>query len=275
MPESGQTALRSQLPVLQDFSSLTAEKVVDLLNDCFRGKWGTVDYWKWKHSSRPGFRDRDVKVYIEDDEPIASFHVKRTPFQLSPGLVVDASMEGDIAVAPSHRGQRLIDDAHVAIGQELFKDGVVLRIGWTSPELFERYYKKRFGHLMLSTPTKRYRKILSTEHLTGVLREALENTTQQTIVKRLLQRRPLQIVLVISGFDPIMVSLSDSHVSCKIDSGAEPADFSLSLPYGLVAAARGRRLSLLRRIAIAIVRGEMRSRNLLRTLFRCLADLVH
>lgn len=134
--------------------------IVELLNSCFGDNWCSVESWEWKHSSRPGFEETDVGVFVTDEcgsrAPIACFHMGVVPFQLAPGLKVMTSVEGDFAVAPEFRGQGFPDAAHINFGNILLERGVTLRIGFAIREKYERLYRKRFGHISVPLTSVEY-----------------------------------------------------------------------------------------------------------------------
>jgi hypothetical protein len=255
--------------LVRNYSPEFEPGILRLLQASFGQAWGTRDYWRWKHTARPEFVPADVLVFTHEEKTIACFHLTVRRLRLGPGLEVSCSVEGDFAIDPGSRGGALAQNAYVQSAPRLVERSVVLRSGFSTPELYNRLYKPKFGHRMMPTVTAQYRKILSD----GALRAKLEDLGHKLRLhargQRLLKRGPLTIRFDISGFAPCQVAVKQDSSSCTGDVSA-PADLRVRIPYALLAAARMRPLPAALAAIRAILSGQVRVRGLARFLARWL-----
>jgi hypothetical protein len=211
--------------------------IVAILRASFGGKWGDGDFWRWKHSSRPGFVPADVAVFMDEGTAVACFHVSLRSLRLLPGLDVPCSIEGDFAIRPELRGAGLPQQAYLHAAPRLADRSVVLRAGFSSPELYNRVYKRKFGHRMIPTVTTQYRKILSDRALRGKLQDLGDKIRSRPSWQRLLKHRAANIRIEVVGFQPCSLELAHDSSRCTADL-PQRADLSLRLPYKVLAVPR-------------------------------------
>ena len=244
--------------------------VLRLLHLGFGEKWGDAAFWRWKNSARPGFSPLDVTAVTQAEEPVACFHLTLRTLQMGPGVSTRCSIEGDFAVEPRARGQRLPKRGYCYTTTSLVERSVVLRGGFSSLELFEHVYKPNFGHRMVPTVTAQYRKILSDRLLREKLREFGDRLRLRPRIQRLLEQRPLTVRLEITGFQPCDLVLTRGCASCTGNLAGHP-DLNVRAPYPLLAASRMRFIPALSILARSVLLGRARVRGLLRVLTRFVA----
>jgi hypothetical protein len=201
-----------------------------------RGAWGDREHWRWKHGERPGFSPEDVVLAVAGDEVIGSFHGAVLPLKLEEGLVVPMSFDGDYAVLPEYRKRDVAVRAHDLTDERLRARHVVFRGGFTSRELNERLYHRRFGYVFVPGVTTQYRKILGPGPLAPRVTALGESLCARPAVRRALAR-PLTMALAIPDFPPCHLVLGASGF--RLERGPAPArvpDAELRLPYPLLAA---------------------------------------
>jgi hypothetical protein len=251
---------------IRNFSADLEAGIVGILQTSFGEKWGDRDYWRWKHASRPGFVPADVVVFTDAGRPTACFHLSVRSLRLGPGLEFSCSFEGDFATEPRSRGAGLAQRAYLHSARHLVDRSVVLRAGFSTPELYERLYKPRFGHRMMPTVTSAYRKILSDEALRTKLREFGNELRSRPAWRRIAGRRAVAVRIAVNGFQPCTLSIAPESCSCTGDVAAR-ADLTVTVPYRLLAAARMRRSHAMFAVARALLAGQLRIRGLLRFVF--------
>ncbi len=257
---------------IRDYAVDLQPHIVDILQTGFGAKWGDTGYWRWKHSDRPGFSPADVVVCSALDKPIACFHLAVRTMRLAPGLDIRYSVEGDFAIRPDARGTGIPQKAYRYVAPRLVSRSVVVRVGFSSRELYQRVYKPTFGHAMLPAVTAQYRKILSD----GALRTKLQNFGNalrgRSWWQRLLRGQPLTIRMEVGGFQPCDLVL-DAHSSTCAASGTSRADVKIKMPYVLLTAPRMGILRMMLTATKAILRGQVRTSGLTRLLFRALVPV--
>ena len=252
---------------IRDYAVGLEPDIVAILRESFGEKWGDGDFWRWKHSSRPGFVPADVAVFTDEGTPVACFHVSVRSLHLLPGLDVPCSIEGDFAIRAELRGVGLPQQAYLYAAPRLAERSVVLRAGFSSPELYNRVYKRKFGHRMLPTVTTQYRKILSDRALRGKLQEFGDKLRSRPSWQRMLKHRAATIRIDVTGFQPCCLILTHDASHCTGDLPPRP-DLRLRMPYRVLAAPRLRPLPALFAVARAIFSGQLRSAGLMRILVR-------
>lgn len=253
--------------VFQSYRAEWEPGILRVLHTGFGQTWGDCAYWRWKHSLRPGFSPMDVTVVTQAEEPVACFHLALRSLQMGPGLSISCSVEGDFAIKPGARGRGLPRRGYSFTATSLAERSVVLRTGFSSPDLFERLYKPTFGHRKMPTVTAQYRKILSDRMLREKLRDFGDRVRSHPQVQRLLQQRPLTVQLEITGFQPCYLALTRDGANCTAESPGRP-DLWVRAPYPLLAASRMRRVPALFVLARNVLSGKVRVRGLMRILAR-------
>jgi hypothetical protein len=256
--------------VFNHFRAELEPGVLRVLHAGFGQNWGDSAFWRWKHSSRPGFSPLDVAVVTQSDKPVACFHLAVRSMRMGPGLTLRCSVEGDFAVEPGVRGRGLPKQGYRVTSGTLVERSVVLRAGFSSVELFEHVYKPNFGHRMMPTVTAQYRKILSDRALRERLRHVGNQLRLRPRMQRLLEQAPLTVRLEISGFQPCDLVLTRDSASCT-DNLARRPDLRIRAPYLLLAASRMRRLPAMCAFVRAFLSGQARVRGLVRVLGRFVA----
>lgn len=250
--------------------------VLRILHEGFGQKWGDGEYWRWKHASRPGFSPLDVAVMTDEGKPVACLHTTLRSLRLAPGVDVCCSIEGDFAIQPKARGKGLPRRGYCLTARVLAERSVVLRAGFTSPELFNLVYKPSFGHRMMPTVTAQYRKVLSDRLLRDKLRDLGEQLRLRPDAQRFLERGPLTVRLDVAGFQSCDMVIARDGARCTDNLAAHP-DLWVRVPYSVLAITRmlaatrvGHRATAYA-FARGLLSGQIRVRGLLRVLVRCVA----
>jgi hypothetical protein len=253
--------------VFQYYSAGLEPGILRILHTGFGEQWGDGAYWRWKNASRPGFSPMDITLVIQADQPVACFHLALRSLQMGPGLSIPCSVEGDFAIEPRARGRGLPRRGYSFTSASLAERSVVLRTGFSSPELFERLYKPTFGHRMMPTVTAQYRKVLSDRLLREKLQEFGDRVRSAPRMQRLLEQRSLTVRLEITGFQPCDLVLASAGARCT-DRGTGRPDLRVHAPYPVLAASRMQRVPALFVLARNILSGQVRVRGLMRVLAR-------
>lgn len=254
------TAARPDLPStpleIRDHSVELEPDIVSILRASFGDNWGDADFWRWKHATRPGFTPADVAVFTEAGKPVACFHVSVRSLRLLPGVEVSCSIEGDFAIRPELRGVGLPQKAYLHAAPRLAARDVVLRAGFSSPELYNRVYKRKFGHRMIPTVSTQYRKILSDRALRSKLQDFGEQIRSRPSWQRLLKHHPVTIRIEVAGFQPCCLALAHDSSSCSGDL-PQRCDLRLKMPYEVLVATRMRPLPAAFAVARAVFSGRV------------------
>jgi hypothetical protein len=252
---------------IQSYTVELEPDIVAILRASFGSTWGDGDFWRWKHSGRPGFVPADVAVFMDAGTPVACFHVSLRSLRLLPGLDVPCSIEGDFAIRPELRGAGLPQQAYLHAAPRLADRSIVLRAGFSSPELYNRVYKRKFGHRMIPTVTTQYRKILSDRALRGKLQDLGDKIRSRPSLQRLLKHRAATLRIEVAGFQPCSLTLAHDSSQCTGDL-PQRADLTLRLPYSVLAVPRMPPLPGLFTVVRAIFSGQVWASGLFRILVR-------
>jgi len=244
--------------------------IVGILQDCFEGNWGSVDFWRWKHANRLGFDPRQIRIFFDAARPVACFHSGIFAIQLAHGLDLPCSLEGDYAVLPEFRGYGLLERAYDQMGESLAAGGVVLRIGFTSGELQRRVYHKKFGHTFVPATTAQYRRILSTTLLCEKLQGYGDRLRTRTFMQRILRHGELHLELRVTGFEPCHLTLANDAALCTTKSTGLP-DLRISIPYNLLTCTRNGVAAACQAYLRALLCGRVRVSRLFRFMRRLMA----
>jgi len=240
--------------------------IVEVLRRCHAHGWGDVAAWRWKHRNRPGFQPGDVRIAEAGGDAIACFHFALLPIKLEDGIEVMVSVDGDFAVLHEHRRAgiplRLID----ATDPELRARGAVLRGGFTSEELNERFYNRRFGQVFVPAVTTQYRKILGP----GPLVPRVAALGERLLTRRRLRAalgRPIVVALDIVGFPACHLVLASTGFTLARGRAAR-SDWRLRLPYETLTTLADDPGTFARRVASGLLTGRVRIGGWLRGLPR-------
>lgn len=134
---------------------------MNLVHKAFPG-FMNGNFWTWKYLLNPNFDPSLVVVAEKDGKVVGCNHWLPRDFKISSNLHLNASLGGDIVVAPEHRGQ--------GIGKGLLKflrdskafeeKGVILTYMFAEPELSKRLYRSAVGYVSAPDSTTVYIKYL-------------------------------------------------------------------------------------------------------------------
>jgi hypothetical protein len=256
IPDVGTVELRSYEP--GDEAAISA-----ILNACHVTGWGNESFWRWKHAQRPNFSADDVILTVIDGRIAGCFHGAILPVQLEEGLEVPMCFEGDFAVLPEYRKAGLPLLAHDLADRRLLDAGVVLRGGFTSHELNEKFYHRRFGYVFVPTVTTGFRKILGLGPLQEKVARLNDRLLRSGTLGRLLRGIQLTIDLTIDQFPPSHLEISEHRVALHSGCAAIP-HMKVLVPYSLLVASRRGLRTLVPAVLSGVIRGRVRLRGLLR-----------
>jgi hypothetical protein len=238
-------------------------EVLAILHTAFGASWGDLAHWRWKHLQRPGFSVHDVRVYRSAGRAIGCWHMASRVVRLGAGLEIPASVEGDYAMHPDWRGVGMgRDPASLRQVRALAERGIVVRLGFTSPPLFERVYRPKLGYRRIPVTTAAYRKLLSDRALCERLQRAGEQLRSRPFIAKLLRAGPLTIALEVHGFGRCILVMEAATTRCTPAGEPQPTDLEIRLPLAILntrtpaAAAQAG--------CGAALRGELRVRHALR-----------
>lgn len=258
---------------IQNYTDGLESEILDALHAGFGRRWGTIERWRWKHRYRPGFRPADINVFMLEGQCGACFHVAVRTMCLGPNIEVGTSTEGDFVVRPQFRGRGLAQKYFRVVAPFLAQRGVVLRGGFSSPELYQRFYRRKFGHCLVGTVNAHYRKILSDVALRAKLTEFGEAVGRRRLARRVLAKRPVVIRVEIAGFEPCELVLERGACAC-VGAASRDVDLVLRAPYLILTAARMRPLHAFLKIGRGLISGEVRVRGVMRLAVRCVGALL-
>jgi predicted N-acetyltransferase YhbS len=206
--------------------------IVKVLNACQKDGWGDEALWRWKHRDRPGFHPEDVYVACVDGKVIGCAHWSVFPVEIEDGLIVPMSFDGDFAVLPEYRGLDAPFRAYLAGEPNLRERGALLRGGFTSPALNEKFYRTRFGYEFAASVTSQYRRFLGPGPLAERIAALGDRLLARPGVRRALAQ-PLSVELAIERFPVCWLELSAVGF-CLMTGFAPRAQLHLQLPYTIL-----------------------------------------
>jgi len=251
-------------------------RIAAILAACLARGWGNESLWRWKHSLRPGFSPDDVTVSVIDGEIVGCFHGAILPVRLEDGLDVPMCVEGDFAVLPEYRKMGIPLEAHDLADERLLEAGVILRGGFTSQELNERFYHRQFGYIFAPTETVRFVKILGLDPLQEKVRELSERLLKNGILSELFKGIHLIIDVALDQLPPAHLEMSEKSLAL-VPGVAQTPHMQVRISSGLLARARRGPFSLFLAVLRGMPSGNVRVRGLLRnlpTLCRLIVRLV-
>ena len=208
------------------------DSILAVLEQCHADGWGDVAMWHWKHRQRPGFRAEDVRLAVVDGETVGCFHFSLMPVRLEDGLEVLVSVDGDFGVVPERRRAGIPLALIDLTDPQLRERGAVLRGGFTSEELNDRFYNRNFGQVFIPSVTTQFRKILGPGPLMPRVAALGERLLERPRVRAAL-RRPMTVQLVIDGFPDCHLILAESGFRLERGTAAR-SDWRLRLPYSVL-----------------------------------------
>jgi hypothetical protein len=238
-------------------------RITAILNACHVKGWGNESFWRWKHSLRPGFSPDDVTVSVVDGEVVGCFHGAILPLRLEDGLDVPMCVEGDFAVLPEFRKKGLPIEAHDLADKRLLEAGVILRGGFTSQGLNERFYHRQFGYIFAPSETVGFVKILGLAPLQDRVKQLNERLLRDGLLGELCQGIHMTVDLVIDRFPPAYLEVSEKGIA--LASGVAGAThMQVRIPYNLLVHARRGPTSMLAALLRGASVGHVRVKGLLR-----------
>jgi GNAT superfamily N-acetyltransferase len=214
---------------------------------------------------RPGFSPDDVTVSVIDGEIVGCFHGAILPVRLEDGLDVPMCVEGDFAVLPEYRKMGIPLEAHDLADKRLLEAGVILRGGFTSQELNERFYHRQFGYIFAPTETVRFVKILGLDPLQEKVRELSERLLKNGILSELFKGIHLIIDVALDQLPPAHLEMSEKSLAL-VPGVAQTPHMQVRISSGLLARARRGPFSLFLAVLRGMPSGSVRVKGLLRNL---------
>jgi hypothetical protein len=256
---------------LAAYRSGDEEQLLSILAQCHPHSWGQSDleHWRWKHWRRPDFNPEDILTARSHDRLVGCFHGAVFSLRIAPGVTVSASYDGDYAVLPEARGNDLTGRAYAATDPELAHRGVALRGGFTSKELNERHYGKKYGYVFVPTATGQFRKFIGLGPLRAKLKAVGERALTRPRLRRALARRPLSVGLAIGGLPEAILHCTEQGFAL-VEAPAQGASISVDLPYPVLARLPDGTTKFALEFLRAILKREARIRGMATALLRSL-----
>ena len=254
---------------LVSYGSGDEERLLPVLAQCHPQSWGQCDleHWRWKHRNRPGFNPEDILKAQSHERLLGCFHGAVFPLRIAPGVTVSTSYDGDYAVLPEARGNDLTGRAYAATDPELVRRGVALRGGFTSQELNERHYGKKYGYVFVPTATGNFKKFIGLGPLRIKLEALGERALARPRLRKALARRPLAVGLAIGGLPEAVLHCTEEGFTLTEAPAHEPS-VSVDLPYPVLAKLPDGTTSFVREFVHALVKREASVRGLGTALLR-------
>jgi GNAT superfamily N-acetyltransferase len=230
-------------------------RIAAILNACHAKAWGNESFWRWKHSLRPDFSPEDVSVSLVDGEIVGCYHGAILPVRLEDGLDVPMCVEGDFAVLPEYRKMGLPLEAHDLADKRLLEAGVILRGGFTSQALNERFYHRQFGYIFAPTETVRFVKILGLDPLREKVTQLSERLLKNGILSEVFKGIHLIVDVVFDQLPPAHLEMSEKSL-VLVPGVAQAPHMRVRIPYGLLVHARHGLFTLF----LALLRGMLSGR---------------
>lgn len=240
-------------------------RITAILNACHANGWGDEPFWRWRHSLRPNFSPDDVTVSIVDGEVAGCFHGAILPLQLEEGLDVPMCFEGDFAVLPEFRKKGLPVQAHDLADKRLLDAGVILRGGFTRPELNERFYHRQFGYIYTPTVTVGFTKILGLAPLQEKLTQLSGRLRQNGLLSEVFKGIHLTVDIAIDHFPPAYLEMSEKAL-VLVQGVAQAPHMQVRIPYCLLVVAQRGPFSLFLAVLRGMPSGRVRVKGLLRNI---------
>jgi hypothetical protein len=257
---------------LRHYQSGDEEQIVEILSCCHSHRWGNEALWNWKHLHRPGFTPEDVTVACMSGKMVGCFHEAILPFKVEPGLEVLINLEGDFGILPECRKLGIPDQAHDLCSPRLLARGVMLRGGFTSSELNDRFYHKRFGYVFVPSTNLAFRKTLNSKLLFAKLERYAGMALDAFKMRQVFRHLKLVTTLQVEDFPPCQIEATDALI--RITEGiSQTPHLTIQITYAdLVAMQRGPG-PFIKSAVTNFVLGRFRIRGLLRTSLRVLQSL--
>lgn len=134
----------------RDFENGDEAGIVSLLRNCMPRGWGDVEHWRWKYSLRPGFDRARISVAVWDGSIVGCLHTTSVNVVDPAGRPFWASLDGDFAVAPAHRFGHIANALHQRTQLQILRCEDVVRGGFTTTTLHERFYSRVWGYRLAS-----------------------------------------------------------------------------------------------------------------------------
>jgi GNAT superfamily N-acetyltransferase len=243
-------------------------RIAAILNACHARGWGNESLWRWKHSLRPDFSPDDVTVSLVDGEIVGCFHGAILPVRLEDGLEVPMCVEGDFAVLPEYRKMGLPLEAHDLADKRLLEAGVILRGGFTSQALNERFYHRQFGYIFAPTETVRFVKILGLDPLQEKVAQFSERLLKSGILSEVFTGIHLIVDVAFDQLPPAHLEMSEKSL-VLVPGVAHAPHMRVRISSGLLARARRGPFSLF----LAVLRGMLSGRVQVKGLWLNLSPL--
>ena len=267
--ESGATKSGASQPITgkgtaQFRSYLPGDEVgiASILNACHPHGWGNELFWRWRHSQRSNFSPDDVTLAVVDGRLAGCFHGAILPVRLEEGLEVPMCFEGDFAVLPEYRKAGLPLQAHDLINPRLLDAGVILRGGFTSRELNDKFYHRQFGYVFAPTVTTGFRKILGLGPLQQKIARLNEHLFKSRKYLRVFRGIGLTVDLTIDQFPPSHLEISE-HGMALLAGFAPSSSMKVRLPYSFLVASRRGMIPFVFALISEMLRGRIRLKGLL------------
>lgn len=240
-------------------------RITAILKACHAKGWEDESFWRWRHSLRPNFSPDDVTVSIVDGEVAGCFHGAILLVQLEEGLDVPMCFEGDFAVLPEYRKMGLPLGAHDLADKRLLDAGVILRGGFTSSVLNERFYHRQFGYIFAPTVTVGFTKILGLAPLQKEVTQLSERLRQNGILSEVFKGIHLTVDIAIDQFPPAYLEMSEKALAL-VPGVAQAPHMQVRIPYCLLVRARRGPFSLFLGVLRGMPSRRVRVKGLLRNM---------
>jgi predicted N-acetyltransferase YhbS len=134
--------------------------IVDLLNRVYPSRWGDLDRWRARHSGRPDFDPRDIRLAEHDGKLVGCLHSAVYTVGLGAGLALPMAIDGNLAIHPEYRGRGIPESLYAASSEEFHARSVPLRFGHSESDTRVFFYCRALGYVSCFDYTQCWKKHL-------------------------------------------------------------------------------------------------------------------
>ena len=192
--------------------------IVQLLSTALWQPAQTLDVWRAKMAGPPGFSRGIVLVAEHGDQIVGCMQTAICRVRLGPGMVVPASVDGDLAIRSDFRASGIAELLYRESNDRLFQQGVVLRLGYNHRPVVTAFYARTLGYVTGFDRTVAFCKSLSPEPIVGRLLARFGSTAEPA-----RDLRGLRLEFRLVGLDPFSVLLCRGGVARAGGEAGRPA----------------------------------------------------
>ncbi len=252
--------------VIRAYSPGDEVGICRVMAECHPGTWheDSIPEWRWKYAARPASLEEDVLVAEAGGEIVACFHSTMRVLKLEEGLQIPVSYNGDWAVVKAFRGKNLTGPAWDLTSSMQRDRGALIRVGFATEEVNEKFYRKRFGSVFVPSSTVRLRRAISRAPLEGRVQELGEKVLAHPGIRCALRDRPWSVKFEMERMPAFSVHMKEDGFTLLGGDGRKP-DLRVSGSFAPIAAIPDGPGAVVASVARELMFGRLRIRGLVRS----------